>query len=134
MKSAVESKRPELQTKDVRQKIDEVLKAVRQETLPSESAKNIRDILRSASAWSEAKRTGKAFIPRGDQTAAYDRLASNLRQLGIYLVEVGELEGFCPSISNHGPAWTVSVLERDLVNDPELATARAFARSLLANW
>jgi energy-coupling factor transporter ATP-binding protein EcfA2 len=134
VKTAIESKRPELQTKDVREKIDQVLEAVRQETLPAESAKSIRDILRSASAWSEAKRSGKSFVPRGEQTATFERLAETLRRLGIHLVEVGELEGFCPSIGNHGPAWTVNVLERDLVNDMELATARAFARSLLANW
>jgi hypothetical protein len=134
VKTAIESKRPELQTKDVREKIDEVLDAVKEETLPAESTKSIRDILRSASAWSEAKKTGKSFVPRGQQTATYDRLAEKLTRMGIHLVEVGELEGFCPSIGNHGPAWTVSVLDRDLANDAELATARAFARSLLMNW
>ncbi|WP_334442946.1 TOPRIM nucleotidyl transferase/hydrolase domain-containing protein [Bradyrhizobium sp. AZCC 1610] len=134
VKTAIESKRPALQTSEVRERINIVLEAVKQETLPAQSAKEIRDILRSASAWSEAKKNGKSFVPRGQQTVAYERLAENLRHLGIYLVEVGELEGFCPSIGNHGPAWTVSVLEGDLANDAELTLARSFARSLLSGW
>jgi predicted ATPase len=131
VKAAIESKRPELQTKDVREKIAQVLVTVKQETLPAESISHIRNILRSASAWAEAKKSGKAFIPRGEQTAAYERLAEKLRQTGLYLVEVGELEGFCRSLGSHGPAWTVAVLERDLAKDTELVTAREFARTLL---
>jgi predicted ATPase len=134
VKAAIENKRPELQTKDVREKVTQVLEAVKQDTLPADSINRIRNILRSATAWSEAKRTGKPFLPRGQQTSAYERLAEKLCELGVYLVEVGELEGFCPSLGGHGPAWTVEVLERDLAKDAELESARAFARALLAGW
>ena len=134
VKAGIESKRPELQTKDVREKIAALLVDVTQSTLPKEKSDNIREILRSASAWSEAKKSGKAFVPRGEQTAAYERLVAKLRTVGIYIVEVGELEGFCPSIGGHGPSWTVKVLERDLSNDPELEGARTFARLLLSDW
>lgn len=134
VRSAIENKRPELQTKDVRDQVSRILEAVRTEVLPNEAAKEIKNVLRSASPWSEAKKIGKPFVPRGDQTAVYERLADALQKFGIYIVEVGELEGFCPSVGNHGPAWTVSVLERDLASDPELSAARDFARALQVGW
>jgi len=134
VRAAIEGKRPELATKDVSEKVMATLSKVNTDALPKQAISEIRETLRSASAWSEAKRTGKAFVPRGEQTAAYERLARRLTELGVHLVEVGELEGFCRSVGDHGPAWTVEVLERDLVSDPELSEAREFANKLLAGW
>lgn len=134
VKKAIESKRPELQTSDVASQIQEILSAERETTVSQRSFAEIRKVLQKASAWAEAKRSGKSFVPRGEQTVAYDRLAANLRSLGIFIVEVGEVEGFCPSIANHGPAWCVAALQRDLGTDPELEDARSFARELLQHW
>jgi energy-coupling factor transporter ATP-binding protein EcfA2 len=134
VRAAIEGKRPELATKDVREKITATLSKVKTDALPKEAISEIRETLRSASAWSEAKRTGKAFVPRGEQTVAYERLANRLTEIGVHLVEVGELEGFSRSVGHHGPAWTVEALERDLVNDSELSEAREFANKLLAGW
>jgi hypothetical protein len=134
VKAAVEGRRPELPTKAVKEKIGKILEVVRSEVLPSEKITEIRDVLRGASAWSEAKRMGKAFIPSGDQSAAYVRLAKQLRGIGLFLVEVGELEQFCKTIGDHGPGWVVKALERDLSNDPELEAARQFAKLQLAGW
>lgn len=77
---------------------------------------------------------GKAFIPSGDQSVAYARLADQLREIGLYIVEVGELEQFCKLVPDHGPSWVVNVLKRDLTNDPELEAARQFAKLLLTGW
>lgn len=131
--SSVSQRRAELQTSDARADLDAILRAESTSVSPSAVAR-IKAVLKKASAWEEAKRIGKAFLPKGTVTREYEALAGDLRSLGLYLVEVGELEGFCPTIQEHGPAWVVAVMERDLEKDDELATARHFARSIASGW
>jgi hypothetical protein len=134
VKSAIEQRRPQLATKQVKENILQIIDTVRKDVLSDDAIKGIREVLRGASAWSDAKRMGKAYLPSGDASAAYTRLNVKLRSLGVFLVEVGELEQFCKTTGDHGPAWVVKVLERDLANDPELAAAREFAGALLTGW
>ena len=44
------------------------------------------------------------------------------------LVPVGELEGFLPSLGNHGPVWVNKAIEYDLGKAPELEQARVKVR------
>jgi hypothetical protein len=134
VKSAIEQRRPQLATKQVRESILQIIDAVEKDVLSTKAIKDIREVVRGASAWSDAKRMGKAYVPGGDASAVYARLNKRLRSLGVFLVEVGELEQFCKTIGDHGPAWVIKVLERDLANDPELAAAREFAGVLLRGW
>ena len=51
--------------------------------------------------------------------------------MGLWIVPVGELEGFCKSVGGHGPRWVQQVIEeRDLANDPELQRAREFVSEI----
>jgi hypothetical protein len=37
-----------------------------------------------------------------------------LAELGLFVVNKGEVEQFCPEVANlHGPAWAVEALRRD---------------------
>jgi hypothetical protein len=56
----------------------------------------------------------------------------SLRQLGIFVVEVGELERFYPAAGGHGPAWVNESVAKDLKSDPDMQPARDFVRGLLA--
>ena len=132
--AAISGRRPQIPKAYARKQIEKVFDDVKSETLSNDAIKELRAIIRGASAWSEAKRLGKRFVPNGEATAAYQRLHKTLSMAGIVLVEEGELEGFCQSISGHGPSWVVEVLQRDLKNDPELERARDFARGLLDGW
>jgi hypothetical protein len=134
VRAAIESQRPQLSTQRVREQVSSVLERVTTTALAKSDIERIRGILKGASAWSEAKRMGKAFVPSGDPSVAYSRLVNKLQAAGIYLVEVGELEQFCKTAGSHGPAWTVAVLERDLAGDPELEEGRRFAKLLLSGW
>lgn len=138
VKASVDQKRPELSTEDVRKRITAALERLdhpaKTHVLPSSVAEEISAAIRRASPWSEAKRIGKVFVPSGEATQAYERLAHKMRDTGLYLVEVGELEQFCKAVPAHGPAWVIEALNRDLKNAPELEEARKFARSLLINW
>jgi hypothetical protein len=126
VKSAIESKRPELETKELKEEIDQIFLTTPDKIFPKSKISPIQKALKKASAWSHAKEVGKSFIPSGDATKAFERLQSKLKEKGIFIVEVGELESFAKSVGNHGPKWVNDVLTKDLINDPELSEARRF--------
>ena len=132
VKMAIESKRPELESKELKNEIDEIFSTVTEKIIPKEKITLIQKSLRKASAWIHAKEVGKFFIPNGDPTQAYERLISNLKAKKIFVVEVGELESFCKSVGSHGPKWVNDVLTKDLANDPELNLARQFIKEVIA--
>lgn len=128
VKGAIEAKKPEFTSEEAGEKIREVLSAVSERVFPKDAKERIQKILRQASPWSIAKEVGKAFVPPGDPTQACNRLLDSLRNKGLFVVEVGELEGFARSVGGHGPKWVNTVLTKDLVSDPELESAREFVR------
>jgi len=115
----------------VKKEIEDVLKSITQQNFPSDAKKNIQKILRRSSPWSTAKTTGKSYIPNGNATIAFDRMCDRLNSLGLFIVQVGELEGFVRSVGGHGPKWVNSVLEKDIGNDPKLNDARVFIKSVV---
>ena len=74
---------------------------------------------------------GEPAIPRDQATEQFQVLLGLCRQLGLWIVPVGELEGFCRSIGNKGPRWVQNVIEaKNLATDSELEPARNFVRKL----
>lgn len=130
IKDSIDKKRPELDKDEIKTKIMAILESC-ERIVPKEKVSEIEKIIRKASAWSTAKEVGKTFVPSGDPTQAYERVQTQLREKGLHIVEVGQLEGFCKSIGNHGPKWVNSVLEKDLKSDMELDIARKFVQSLI---
>ena len=61
---------------------------------------------------------------------AFERIATILRNLRIFVVGVGEMESFVRSVANHGPRWVNEVLKKDLSKDSELEGPRQFVASL----
>lgn len=133
VKTSIDAKRPDLDTQDVKREIDRILNSVTTPALPEAVRADLQHVLRRSSAWSQAKLVGRAFVPSGDATRACDRLLTTLRTIGLYVVDVGELESFVKTESSHGPKWVNSVLTRSLVTDPELEDARRFALALVGN-
>jgi AAA domain, putative AbiEii toxin, Type IV TA system len=131
VKASVDAKKPDLSTAEVRVEIDKVLAKATSNNFPATAKKEIQSILKRTSSWAHAKEVGKAFVPPGDATKACDRLLKNLLAGGLYVVEVGELEGYVRSEGGHGPKWVNAVLSRALATDTELEPARAFVLGLL---
>jgi energy-coupling factor transporter ATP-binding protein EcfA2 len=131
VKNAIDAIRPQLTTEDVKTQIDAVLSSISESNFPQTAKRGIENILKQTSAWALAKKSGKHFVPNGTPMQEYQKLASNLAELRVVLVEVGELERFCPSIGGHGPTWVNEALNRNLVEDPELAVAREFVKGLM---
>jgi hypothetical protein len=130
VKSAVDSKKPDLSTSEVKKEIEEIILAISEPNFPPKAKSDIQSVLKRSSAWAHAKLVGKSFVPSGDPSKACERLFSTLRAGGLYVVEVGELEGYVRSEGGHGPKWVNAVLARDLATDTELASARKFVLEL----
>ena len=132
VRSAIEQNRSRLSAKDIEDEIVNILKSVPLgEELPREKRSEIELIFREASPWDAVKRAGGAAIPSGQATQHFQELQSLCNDIGLWIVPVGELEGFCKSIGRHGPAWVQQVIEeRNLSDDLELEGARKFVREL----
>ncbi len=132
VKNAVDGKKPELATEEVKKEIVTVLEAASEPMFPSSAKKQIQNILRRSSPWSTAKSMGIPFLPSGQPSQACKRVLDNLQRFGIFVVPVGELEGFARSVGGHGPAWVAEVLKQDLAKSEELDQARKFVSELFS--
>jgi hypothetical protein len=128
VKLEIEQKRPEFLTDDLKKEINDILNSTTEKIFPKNKTSEINRALKKASAWTEAKELGKAYIPSGNATQAFERIQLKFKEKGFYILEVGELECFVKSIGNHGPKWVSEVLTKDLKNDPELKVAREFVK------
>jgi hypothetical protein len=131
VKNAIESKKPELLSEDVKKGIAKVLETVIGAQFPMEAGEAISRIVRRSSPWSIVKQTGKHYVPSGQPTQIYNQLMQDLRKIGLHIVEAGELEGFDRSLGGHGPAWVNQVVQKKLADDPTFEEAREFVRRLV---
>lgn len=134
VKSALDSDAKAPSTGYVREQVEQVLSEVETPTLSKEDSTHIRQLVRPDSGWDRAKRGGKAEIPQGDASARVERLLDTLRNLGLFVVEVGELERFAPTVPRHGPAWVSAVHEQGLHANGSLPEARTFVNAVVASF
>ena len=91
----------------------------------------ISALFKKASPWDAIKDAGQAAIPAGEATSHYRELQKLCSASGLWIVPVGELEGFCKSVGGHSPGWVQQVIEQhDVAEDEELELARDFVRRL----
>jgi hypothetical protein len=128
VKKEIEQKRPEFLTSDLKSELEEIVNSTTERIFPKAKVSEIKRALKKASAWTEAKELGKAYIPSGNATQSFEKIQLKFKEKGFYILEVGELECFVKSIGNHGPKWVSEVLTKDIKTDPELETARKFVK------
>lgn len=128
VRTAIEQRKPWLNADAIIGEIQGVLnKCKGQSEFPEAEALAIKAILKKSSPWGALKEAGDAAIPNGQPTTHMYNLRTALERIGIWIVPVGELEGFCKSVGGHGPRWVQQVIEqKDLAKDPELEGAREF--------
>lgn len=132
VKHAVDSKKPDLTTEEVKGAVVGILGNITSPAFPEKARTDIQAVLKRSSPWAHAKLVGKFFVPSGDPSRTCERLLSALRAGGLHVVEVGELEGYVRTVGGHGPRWVNAVLSRKLATDPELEAARKFVLDLVA--
>ncbi len=79
--------------------------------LSNNELREIRESISTVSKWDAIKKGGILALPAGDATVAFTNLNNILKNAGIFIVPVGELECFVKTVGGHGPEWTNSVLE-----------------------
>lgn len=126
--NAVLSQRPPLNAAQVKgmiaEQIDDVAGTAE---FPRAKETAIKKIFKTVSPWNALKQSGRRGLPNGEPTTQYDQLVEKCASIGLWIVPVGEVEGFCQSFGSHGPGFVEQVLEaRDLEADAELAEAREF--------
>lgn len=93
--------------------------------------REIKNVYSSSSAWGQVKKSGVSAIPNGQPTNEFNNLNARCKAVGIWLIKVGEIEGFCRSVGGHGPKWVQTVLdEKDVAKGSELAAARDFMKEI----
>ncbi len=101
---------------------------------PEENERKIKQIFKTVSPWSALKRSGRSGLPPGEAIKNFDKMSEICSDHRLWIVPVGEIEGFCRSVGSHGPGFVERVLEdRDLENDPELKEAREFVGKVWAH-
>ena len=112
---------------EIRKELIALLKSDTGENLPRGS---IIEKLKQTSAWNQVKSFGLAAIPNGNATSIYWDLECKLKSIGIFLVNVGEIENFCPDIGNHGPRFVNKLLSRVPLSDERLSGLREFVSAV----
>lgn len=82
--------------------------------LTRDDADRIRNATRIDDGWDRAKRGGKGVLPGGDASQRCNNLLASLAGVGLFVVDVGELERWVPAIGGHGPSWVTEVLTAGL--------------------
>ena len=125
---AVENSKPQLSIEQIKQGIRAALGKELPDNEPERHLHlNIDGVFRSISPWDAVNHYGESAIPQGQATRQFRELQKPLQEMGLWVVPVGEMEGFCRSIGGHGPSWARQVIsERELRTDSDLEDAREF--------
>lgn len=127
---AIEKKVPRPNKIQVQEEVNKIIDSVPGSVLTSDAVQKIREATKSATLWDQLKDVGIRGVPAGEPTTFTKELLTKLRQIGLFVVECGQLESFVRSVGNHGPAWVSSALARDLNSDAEYEEVRNFMRVL----
>jgi hypothetical protein len=129
---AVLQQRPPLNAEQVARLIADQLEGVAGTgEFPEDKERAIKEVFKTVSPWSAIKRSGRSAFPAGEPIKHFDALSEQCSDRRLWIVPVGEIEGFCRSIGSHGPRFVEKVLEeRSLATDPELEAARKFVGSI----
>ena len=132
LKKEIEISEPILSFDDIRTRVRKESDEAPADHNPAKDLRSrIDGVFPQSTPWSAIKRAGKAALPPGQAAERFDRIQTLCAQAGLWIVPVGELEGFCRPIGRKGPAWVQQVVAgRDLAADPELDHARKFVKQL----
>jgi energy-coupling factor transporter ATP-binding protein EcfA2 len=128
--AAIDQRSADLNANQVKLEIQAVISSVRGPLFPSEAAKRISETLKKTSPWGLAKTAGVHLLA-GDARSAAQTVLSRLDEIGIHVVDCGEVERFVPAAGGHGTGWLADVLARDLEADADLEGARRFMSKVL---
>lgn len=105
------SPKDRIETAVAKQGIDNVIHSAQGKYLSNHEIDLIKEQIKIISKWRALKEAGHTAIPRGDASAAFERINRLCKTNGIFIVTIGELECFVKTVGGHGPEWVNTVLE-----------------------
>jgi hypothetical protein len=90
--------------------------------LSRDAAEAIRSMTKVDDSWTRLKRGGLSMIPQGDASARAKDLIHGLAEIGLFVVDVGELERWEPDIGGHGPSWVGAAIQAGRHDSPGSTT------------
>ena len=90
--------------------INQVLDSSKNKNLSNKEIEAIEEAVSTISRWKVLKSSGISALSPGDATSSFRRIDGLLKEHGIYIVPVGELECFIKEVGGHGPEWVNKVL------------------------
>jgi hypothetical protein len=134
-KKAIEERKNWFRAGDLKKRIDAILQPLGEDTVIEKKAlREMMGLARQTSPWQEIKTNGLPGPLKGSAADAAKRLLIGLSAIGLYIVPVGEIEGFLKTIGGEGSRWVEQALGRDLASDPDLHAAREFVDSILKSF
>lgn len=101
--------------KEQRERIEETLSEFENEGIKDLNKKQLDKLKKTIfehKGWSMIKKSGIRALPNGDPQEAIEALNTALKQVGIHLPLVGELENFITTVGGHGPSWVEDVINK----------------------
>lgn len=113
------SPKEKIKREEARTVINSILDSSKSSDISNKDLAEIETAIKPISKWTPIKKGGVSALPAGDATASYKHIDKILKDAGIHIVPVGELEGFIKEVGGHGPEWVNMVLEKypDLSDD-----------------
>lgn len=87
---------------------------------------DVVSLMQQKNPWAIVKKKGFKALPEGRAQEAFKELTLNLNSIGLFILDVGEIEGFLPDFNSHGPKAIYRALEKYKLNGPELKEASQF--------
>ena len=132
VKTAVEERRPLQSIQDAKRAIQRII-----DTTPdtpdslSQLRRDISEQFPSSSPWESIKSAGEQALPPGEAIRHFRVIRDLCKDIGLWIVSVGQMEGFCKSVGGHGPGWIQEVMGKyDLETASELKGARDFVHQI----
>lgn len=99
--------------------INQILDGSKAMDLSKREIGEIEEAVSTISKWKAIKTSGSSAIPAGNATESFRKIDQLLKDNGMFIVPVGELECFVKEVGGHGPDWANDVLEKypDLDNE-----------------
>ncbi|MBL5828638.1 ATP-dependent nuclease [Serratia fonticola] len=97
------------------------------------SKNKIDDIFNQKKPWSDTKAHGINGLPKGNIRKTFQKFNGKLKELGIFLIPVGEVENFSAETGLHGPAFVEKFLSDRNVEEEDLKPLRDFVQEVYSS-
>lgn len=121
LEASILSKRIAPKRDAVQEAFDSHLSGSGPSELTKSQVENLRAVLKFDSGWNLVKKSGADGISNGDPRAAFESISAACRAIGLFILGVGELEGFHRSVPGNKQAWLRQVLEREMFKQSAVA-------------